>query len=188
MLELLKPEDYRSTPWKNGLGTTQDVLLLPAGASHADFDIRVSLAPIVGDAPFSAFPGVERIITCLSDNPVVLIFADGREVRLDSWRPCRFDSSLSPSTRLPAGEARVLNVMTRRGRWSAAVEILRDVRGQKLAARTGGLIVVHAITGECEIAGQRINAGETLIARDAAEMLLTVAGESAALVATIEPS
>ncbi|MFU0504776.1 HutD/Ves family protein [Pseudaminobacter sp. NGMCC 1.201702] len=186
MFELLTQESYRSVPWKNGQGTTRDVLLLPAGASHENFDIRVSLAPIVGDTPFSAFPGIERVITCLSDNLVVLVFADGREVQLDTLAPYRFDSSLSPSTRLPAGESQVLNVMTRRGRCNATVEITHGAAKNTLKVPSGGMVIVHAAQGDCEVAGRRVSFGETMLVRDLAEVAVTVGSGSAALVATIE--
>ena len=57
-LQVLKTSDYKMVPWKNGGGVTQDVLLLPASATHDDFDVRLSLAPISAEGPFSAFPGM----------------------------------------------------------------------------------------------------------------------------------
>jgi environmental stress-induced protein Ves len=186
MLQLLTQENYSSTPWKNGKGITQDVLLLPAGASHEDFDIRISISPIVGEAPFSAFPGIERTITCLSDNPVVLVFAGNSEVRLDPLMPFRFDSDLSPSTRLPAGEGRVLNVMARRGRWNAAVKILHGAVDKVVDVPAGGLAVVHAARGDCEVAGLHVGLGQSLIARDVAEIQVSAGEGCSVLVATIE--
>jgi environmental stress-induced protein Ves len=186
MFELLTQESYPSVAWKNGKGVTHDILLLPAGASHENFDVRVSLAPIVGAAPFSAFPGIERVITCLGDNPVILVFADGREVRLDTLVPYRFDSGLSPSTRLPAGESRVLNVMTRRGRCNATVEIVHGAAKNTLKVPSGGMAIVHAAQGDCEVAGRRVSFGETMLVRDLADVAATVGSGNAALIATIE--
>ena len=188
MFQLLTQEDYSSTPWKNGKGITQDVLLLPAGASHDNFDIRVSIAPIVGEAPFSAFPGIERIITCLSDNPVILVFADRNEVRLDRLMPFQFDSNLSPSTRLPEGEGRVLNVMTRRGRWNASVKIINGGVDEVLEVPSGGLSVVHAARGDCRVAGLDVGAGQSLVVRDVTEMPALVDEGCSILVATIQPA
>ncbi len=73
-LRVLTVSDYTVTPWKNGGGITQDVLLLPQGASQDDFDIRVSLAPIVTEGPFSSFPGIDRHITLLTRERLELVF------------------------------------------------------------------------------------------------------------------
>jgi environmental stress-induced protein Ves len=44
-------------PWRNGHGHTRELLAWP---DAADWRVRVSVADIVTDAPFSSFPGVQR--------------------------------------------------------------------------------------------------------------------------------
>jgi environmental stress-induced protein Ves len=58
-------QDLHATPWKNGGGLTREVLWQPTGASLDDFDWRVSVAQIDSDGPFSAFPGIDRVITLI---------------------------------------------------------------------------------------------------------------------------
>ena len=63
MLRFIAKEDYKSVLWENGRGVTSDIFLFPEGATRQSFDIRVSVAPITADAPFSLFTGIDRQIT-----------------------------------------------------------------------------------------------------------------------------
>lgn len=184
---LLTPEDYRKTPWKNGHGITEDVLLLPQGSSHEDFDIRVSRAPIVDESRFSVFPGIDRTITRLGENPLTLCFADGRETALPYLSPLSFDSALAPTSRLPAGASRVMNVMTRRGRWQADVSVLHGPASEKRDVPSGGMIVAHAAKGSCRVSGINVGEGQTLIVDDMPDVLIAMAAGTACLVAVILP-
>ncbi len=187
MLEFLTEQDYRPTPWKNGRGVTEDVLLLPQGATHENFDIRISRAPIVDESQFSPFPGIDRTITRLGENPLVLRFEDGEEVALGHLSPYRFDSASAPSSQLPGGASQVMNVMTRRGRWSARVAVVGNSDGGSMSVPLGGLLVVHAVRGECIASPGRIDAGETLIVRDVARVDIAPGRDSVCLVAAFEP-
>jgi environmental stress-induced protein Ves len=184
-LHLIDPTDYARVPWKNGGGITQDVLLLPAGSGHDDFDVRISLAPIVEEGPFSSFPGIDRRITRLSREPVSLDFAD-REVALERLVPVHFDSVLAPISRLADGPARVINVMTRRGRFEQSVETHQRWQG-RLDVGTGQIFVVHAVTGPAmaRSAGRELMVGEgaTLIASGPVEF--EVAGHGEMLIAKL---
>ena len=57
-LRPLPAHEYRRERWRNGHGWTREVLRMPEAAE--DWDWRLSIAEIERDAPFSAFPGVER--------------------------------------------------------------------------------------------------------------------------------
>lgn len=187
MLEFLTEQDYRTTPWKNGRGVTEDVLLLPQGATHENFDIRISRAPIVDESQFSPFPGIDRTITRLDENPLVLRFEDGEEVALGHLSPYRFDSASAPYSQLPGGASQVMNVMTRRGRWNARVAVIGNSDAAGMRVPPGGLLVVYAVRGECIALPGRIDAGETLIVRDVDLVDAAPGRNSVCLVAAFEP-
>ena len=107
---------FDKKPWKNGLGTTHDIVLAPEGADHSTFDVRCALSPIVEDNVFSSFPGVERVITPIAGAGLDLEFEDSR-VRLACCESYRFDSGLSPMGRLLDDPVTVVNVMARTGVW-----------------------------------------------------------------------
>jgi hypothetical protein len=63
MMRHLTPSDYSRQTWKNGRGTTTELLRL----EHAgQLQLRLSKAFVVEDGPFSLFPGIERNLTVLS--------------------------------------------------------------------------------------------------------------------------
>jgi environmental stress-induced protein Ves len=96
--------EYRRERWSNGLGWTREVARAPAAG---DFDWRVSIAEVDRDAPFSAFPGVEREIVLLSgdgmrlhvgdDPPVDLLPPHGR-LRFSGEQPARAELVGGPTT------------------------------------------------------------------------------------------
>jgi uncharacterized protein len=80
----LDPATYRTMPWKNGGGTTTEALTVPDGASLDDFEIRISMARVAADGPFSSFVGVDRTLVVTEGNGVTLEMSDGAAVTLDA--------------------------------------------------------------------------------------------------------
>jgi uncharacterized protein len=95
--------DVRALPtqrWKNGAGTTREVARGPADASFDDFDWRISLAEIERDAPFSAFPGIERCIVLLQGTGMEMLGEAGSLVQtLNRMVPWTFDGERALSAR-----------------------------------------------------------------------------------------
>lgn len=138
----LRSESYVRMPWKNGRGSTDEICLLPPGASRDAFDLRISRASLPEPGPFSAFPGVQRTITVIEGAVLKLDFGD-HMATLGPRQPFNFDSGLTPIGIPEGGPVRVLNVMASRGVWrieSAAV-VTRN------ATLTAVLSVVFAIDG-----------------------------------------
>jgi environmental stress-induced protein Ves len=185
---LLTPEDYRKTPWKNGNGVTEDVLLLPQGSSHEDFDIRISRAPIVDESRFSAFPGIDRTITRVGENPLSLRFEDGGEVELAHLVPYGFDSALAPNSRLSSGSSQVMNVMTRRGRWQSYVSVLHGMAHEVMDVPQAGMLFVHAVRGSCGVGAIHVADGQTLIVQGPAKAEVALSDRAACLFAIITPA
>jgi len=102
-------------PWRNGGGVTRELLCLPAGAGD-DWTLRISVADIEADGPFSPFPGVTRWFAAVSGAGVRLGFRNAasglREVRPGD-APLRFDGADAPDCTLLDGATRDLNVMVR---------------------------------------------------------------------------
>ncbi len=117
-----------NTPWKNGGGTTREIVCQPPGANMNSFDWRVSIATIASDGPFSAFEGVDRFITLLRGGGVHLASDDGTlDHRLDTpLRPFAFPGEARVHGRLLAGACEDFNVMTRRAACHAGVRVLHE--------------------------------------------------------------
>jgi environmental stress-induced protein Ves len=157
IIERFDLNDVPAVPWKNGGGTTREIVCLPAGAGFDDFAWRASVATIAADGPFSVFPGVDRSITLLCGGGVHLRALDGDlDHRLDGpCEPFAFDGGRPVHAALLDGESQDFNVMTRRGRCRA------EVRGLRTQAALGPLAsgLLHAATGEWEVDGPEAYAG-----------------------------
>src|SRR5262245_35147508 len=129
-MRILQRKDYVRMPWKNGGGTTEEILVHPA--------FRLSLATVATSGPFSVFPGIDRVILQLSGKPMTLVH--GRVCRagegeslgshtLTPLVPYRFSGDWATDSRID-GQAEDLNLMTRRGAATAHAESLRLQSGQ----------------------------------------------------------
>ncbi|MBY8885272.1 HutD family protein [Streptomyces sp. PTM05] len=125
---VLSWDDLEATPWRNGGGSTRGIASFPTGSTLADFDWRVSLAEVEADGPFSAFPGIDRVIM-LVDGGGMDLDVDGATHRLGRFDTLAFDGDATTTCRLPAGPTRDLNLMTRRGRTRGSLRAV-DVTGR----------------------------------------------------------
>jgi hypothetical protein len=104
---------YLAVPWKNGRGVTRLVAVDPPEASLSDFRLRISVAAVVEDGPFSQFPGVDRWILTL-DGAGIDLTVDGQVVAADPGNLAYFAGDAHTVGRLRAGPVQDLNVMVRR--------------------------------------------------------------------------
>lgn len=139
-------------PWKNGSGLTRE--LLGAGDAPGLFDWRVSVADVEASGAFSSFVGIDRLIV-LVEGPAMTLTIDGVRRELAHFEPYAFDGGVPASCDVPLGPTRDLNVMTRRGRCRATVEVF-DV-ADPTACQVGGkgqhLFV--PLAGQVSITGER---------------------------------
>lgn len=191
-LSLLRDGTYDRKPWKNGGGITEDVWLFPAGATHDDFDIRLSLAEISREGPFSAFPGIDRTITLVGGDPFVLEFDDGTRRRMTMLDPFSFDGALTPGSRLDGAPSRDFNVMTRRGRWSHQVTVHRNGGSIDIELDAGAVAVVHPAAGAWQVRAGRHGATasprDTVIVQAGTGLIVEGEPGSAAILAILSPA
>jgi hypothetical protein len=107
-----------ATPWKNGGGTTRDLLAWP---DPAHWQLRVSVAAIERDGPFSDFAGIDRWFAVLDGVGVALQLGGERHEVRRGAPPLRFDGALAPMCRLLDGPTSDLNLMVRRDAGSGAM-------------------------------------------------------------------
>jgi environmental stress-induced protein Ves len=122
MTNVLSHKDRRSSPWKNGGGTTAEVVSAPEGTSLSDFAWRVSIADVTHDGPFSEFEGVDRIIMVIEGAGLILK-VDGVEHILEPMRPFNFSGDVVTTARLIDGPTRDINIMTRRELTTAVLAV-----------------------------------------------------------------
>lgn len=142
-------------PWKNGGGTTTEIAVSPEGAGLDDFDWRVSMARVESSGPFSSFAGVDRTLTVLEGEGIVLDIAGRPPARLTGAAPpFSFPADVPTSADLIDGPITDLNVMTRSGRTTHRVE--RLVLSAPLDIEAGaGTTLVLPLGGQVAVTGDR---------------------------------
>ena len=149
-----------ATPWKNGGGSTREIACWPPGAGLANFDWRISIATIAQGGPFSVFEGIDRQIMLLDGDGVQLRSREEGVIdhRLDTpHRPFAFSGDVALDCALLGGSSNDFNVMTRRGRCRAQLQLL-DAATSVEACRHG---LLFALRGRWSLAqGEAIAADE----------------------------
>lgn len=143
-----------ATPWKNGGGTTREIVCIPPGAGMDGFDWRVSIATIAAAGPFSAFAGIDRVIMLLDGTGVRLRSGDGRiDHRLDAAHaPFAFAGDAALDCEMLGGTSIDFNLMARRARLRPGLRVLGAV--EEIAPAESGLLMalrgrwrLHAVHG-----------------------------------------
>src|SRR5262245_28609327 len=102
-------------PWKNGLGTTREIAINPAGSTMTDaaFRWRFSIADVPQSGPFSSFPGIDRHIMVINGTGMVLRVGSGAPERLGPFAPFAFSGDAETSCELIDGPIQDFNLMVR---------------------------------------------------------------------------
>ena len=133
---LVTTSDAAPVPWKNGGGVTRELLRLPADATD-DWTLRISVADIAADGPFSPFPGITRWFAVLAGTGVRLSFPDRVLNVAPHDLPLCFDGAEAPGCALLDGATRDLNVMVRSARGTVAISVASS-RDEPWALRSAG--------------------------------------------------
>lgn len=109
-LQVIALDRIQPQPWRNGGGETRELFTWPPGGP---WSVRISVAEIRADGPFSPFPGVQRWFAVVEGDGVVLQFRTHRELLDADGAPLHFDGADAPHCTLPGGPTRDLNLMLR---------------------------------------------------------------------------
>ena len=118
--------DYRVMPWKNGGGTTTELIIEPSGADlDSGFLWRLSMAEVGVSGPFSRFEGYDRTLLLLEGRGMRLDFDEQPSMHLDRpLEPIAFRGDWLTSGTLLDGPCRDFNIITQRARYRHRLEIL----------------------------------------------------------------
>ncbi|MEH6417710.1 HutD/Ves family protein [Pseudomonas sp. CGJS7] len=167
--------EYRRERWRNQFGWTREIVRMSRGADGLDraaqgddWDWRLSIAEIESDAPFSAFPGIDRELVLLSGNGLRLRFDDG-EVRelLPPHDKLRFAGEREVRGELLDGPTHDFNLMWRRDRVRAELFHRPLVGPMVIFAEPHQSWAVHLLAGQARFADDSglapLQAGDTAI-------------------------
>lgn len=141
---LVRIDDAVPQQWRNGGGVTRELLAWPR---HDGWRVRISVADIRSDGPFSPYPGVLRWFAVVEGAGVELTL-DGvarRQARSDA--PWSFDGAAAPDCRLIGGPTRDLNLMLRAAQ--GCIDLAGDDSPWRPGAAMCGLFT--AVAGRCGV-------------------------------------
>ncbi len=180
---VIPANEYRRERWRNGLGWTREIHAHRDGPGD-DWTWRLSIAEIECDAPFSAFPGVDRELVLLRGNGLRLRFEDGETQLLEPPHGrLRFAGERGLTGELVDGPTHDFNLMWRRD--AIAAELLhRPLVGPMVFfAEPGTTWALHLLAGEARFDGASgpggMQAGDTalLVAPERTRYLVDGGGE-----------
>jgi environmental stress-induced protein Ves len=158
-MEIIRFAELRSEPWRNGGGVTRELASHPKAASAQDgaWDWRVSIADLTKAGDFSAFPGMERVLTVV-DGELLLLTVDGAEHPLEKYRPFKFSGEAAAHGALPTGDIRNLNVITRAGSFKGFTSIIELSKKRAHPVFEGQLAVL--LQGQATVSAGALGADE----------------------------
>jgi environmental stress-induced protein Ves len=189
-IQHLSSKDYQRMPWKNGQGSTTQ--LVSAAATDGGFDWRLSIAEVGQSGPFSDFSGYDRTITLIEGQGMVLTFNGSMERRIDkTFAPLPFDGGWQTDCRLIDGPLRDFNLMVSR-RWGHGVmAILRPRAGEACEIGEAPVALLHVFAGTARLdlgaSHVDLSASDTLHLEGAPESLLTTETDAILAAIYLEP-
>ncbi|MBT2486997.1 HutD family protein [Streptomyces sp. ISL-96] len=180
-VQVLRSADREAVAWKNGGGVTREIAAYPPNAGMADFDWRISLAEVERDGPFSAFPGVDRILTMAEGAGMELTVGGERRLVDQRYVPYDFPGDIATDCRLLDRRVVNFNVMYRRGRTAARVAVLRG--NLNVAVPPGGTVVIVALDGTASFEGVTLGRYDAVVTASPGALL--AGGHTAVVTLTV---
>lgn len=157
----LTQADYRVQRWANGLGQTVEMLRIEKDGA---LQMRLSMAVVDADGPFSLFPGIERVLTVIR-GPGFALHGEGVDLACPPLVPVAFAGDVAVQAVGTGGIASEdLNVMTARHLPRPEVRVLN---GGTLAP--GGLLALVALE-PAQVGGLRLAPQEMVLTEGGAEV------------------
>lgn len=124
---MFDPSNVVPTLWSNGAGSTKELVVARDAAGELEW--RISVAAIDKAAAFSSYPNIDRVLVALGSMRLVI---GNRAHSMIAGEQVQFAGETLARVQVDQ-PTEALNVMTRRGRCTAKV----DLRAIELAAPTG---------------------------------------------------
>lgn len=174
----LTAADFRTMPWANGLGST--VELYRREDEVGRLLIRLSVADVVADGPFSSLPSIDRVLTLIQGDGFDLDFAGAAPpapARL--FQPVAFSGDWQTSAINLKGPSRDFNLMTKRGAFSCDV-IHLGTGTHTINTADMTLTALYMVAGDANItvSSTAAKAGEMLLVEAEKHLTARVSGDA----------
>jgi len=151
MLTIFSPENFKTIPWKNGLGHTTELAISDDG-NLDKFDWRLSIASVVNDGDFSNFAGYQRNLVLIEGEGLILDHRNGYVDNLAKLLDvAHFDGGCNTHGALVNGGIKDFNIMTNQLTFSANVNCYVEQHSVKVELSTDSLVFAYSLTDELTI-------------------------------------
>jgi len=152
---IIEPESFRAMPWRNGLGTTIELLKqdLPDGYGFA---WRLSMADVTTNGDFSNFSGYDRTLLLLEGKGLTLACNGAIHCLEKPLQSARFSGDDQTLATLHDGPVKDFNIMVQR--WHCSARVSSTVHQESTLDVDGDILLVYAVDGELSLSGPEINA------------------------------
>ncbi len=113
MIRQLSKKNFVDMPWKNGKGKTIELFQL-ASENTNSFLLRISMATVSSDGPFSVFPNIDRTLILISGPGMILKNLSSEFTLNERLQPFNFAGEDFINCRLLGGPCLDFNVMVDR--------------------------------------------------------------------------
>ena len=144
-VKIIAPNDFITMPWRNGLGSTTEVL---KHQSEDVFQWRLSMADVAHDGAFSDFSGYDRCLILINGAGLTLT-----DEKCQKWTLTRqldeahFKGEDHIDARLHDGPIRDFNLITRRQKCSSKV-FTSQQRANQTIHLDGDLFLLFNVQGD----------------------------------------
>ncbi|MGB3316912.1 MAG: HutD family protein [Albidovulum sp.] len=150
-MRIIRPDAFATQQWKNGGGVTHEIA---RAEDESGLIWRLSMAEVASDGPFSAFPGLERILTVI-DGAGLILETDGGPIAARPLDPVRFSGDLTIHGRLIGGKVRDLNLIYDPKRIDGAVRLVDGTH----PLHDGPVAALYCLSGRFRLSGEEIGSG-----------------------------
>jgi environmental stress-induced protein Ves len=171
--------------WKNGLGQTREIAVQPSADGSTGFLWRVSIAEVTSAAPFSAFPGVDRVIALLEGAGFRMTLDAGHVHALTTpFAPFAFPGEATVEVQLADGPTRDFNLMVRRALARGELQVWREPAAH---VPDPTVVLVYCAHGVIDTVDGTLHAGDAWQPAGSRAGEITVHPDTVALVARVVP-
>jgi len=197
MITFISPEQFKTIPWKNGLGVTTE-LAISEKSTLANFSWRLSIATVTEDGFFSNFSGYDRNLVLIKGDGITLTHQsteqpEAKEVvdTLDSLlMMSSFDGGCKTYGSLSQGEIKDFNIMTSQGRFKANVTTLVAKQTFVRSTKPYSLYFAYSLSSDIQIQHleqkQKLPVGHLLKVEPHTESELQLTGENIIFIELID--
>ncbi len=152
MIEIISPEEFKTIPWKNGQGSTTELVISP-DATLDSFDWRLSIAKVDQDGEFSDFSGYMRHLILIEGEGITLSHTNQQGTQIDKLNSLlnisNFDGGSKTIGELQAGPIKDFNIMVDKEKYQAKIKTY--VENQQVLLESKTLCFVYALSAEAEL-------------------------------------